>query len=158
LLTLCSPSTPFKADSTKRFTLYAGCHSHAYNVGEYMQCNECSFCRNMIGSTHPCINQHIFKWNGYNIMYCHTSLIFMSKLSSAIGANSVTCRVLECDVLQHKCSDWLNVNPSNTQPILRRCVPRWGWLPSPRSQLLDKIGTKFQRLPLCFRGQGIQRY
>jgi len=36
-------------------------------------------------------------------------------------------------------------------------VPR-GWLPFPRSQLLDKIGTKFQRLPACFRGQGIQRY
>jgi len=33
----------------------------------------------------------------------------MSKLSNAIGANSVTSRVLECDVLQNKCSDWLNV-------------------------------------------------
>jgi len=41
------------------------------------------------------------------IIFCHTSLIFMSKLSNAIGANSVTCRVLECDVLQNKCSNWL---------------------------------------------------
>jgi len=30
-------------------------------------------------------------------------------------------------------------------------APR-GWLPPPRSQFLDKIGTKFQRLPPCFRG------
>jgi len=39
---------------------------------------------------------------------CYTSLIFMIKLN-VIGANSVTCRVLEYDVLQNKCSDWLNV-------------------------------------------------
>jgi len=48
-------------------------------------------------------------------------------------------------------------NPPNTQPILRRCVLR-GVTTPPRSQLLDQIGTKFQPLPLCFRGQGIQRY
>jgi len=48
--------------------------------------------------------------SGYTVIcICHTSLIFMSKLSNAIGANSVTCRVLDCDVLQNKCSDWLNV-------------------------------------------------
>jgi len=28
-----------------------------------------------------------------------------------------------------------------------------GWLPPPRSQLLDKIGTKFQRLPHVFGGK-----
>jgi len=26
-------------------------------------------------------------------------------------------------------------------------VPRGGWLPPPRSQFLDEIGTKFRRLP-----------
>ena len=32
-----------------------------------------------------------------------------------------------------------------------------GWLPPPfRSQLLDQIETKFQRLPHCFRGQATQ--
>jgi len=52
----------------------------------------------------------------------------------------------------------ININPPNTQPILRHCVPRGVVTTPPRSQLLDKIGTKFQRLPPCFRGHGIQRY
>jgi len=33
-----------------------------------------------------------------------------------------------------------------------KCLGRGGYHPS-RSQLLDKIGTKFQRLPPCFRGK-----
>jgi len=44
----------------------------------------------------------------------------MSKLSNAIGANSVTCRVLECDVLQNKCSDWLNVMLTGLHCYVRR--------------------------------------
>jgi len=46
---------------------------------------------------------------GLAIKFCHTLLISMSKLNNAIGANSVTCRVLECDVLQNKCFYWPNV-------------------------------------------------
>jgi len=46
---------------------------------------------------------------------------------------------------------WISIEKSE--------VPRGtGYHPHPRSQLLDKIGTKFQQLPLCFQGQGIQRY
>jgi len=36
-------------------------------------------------------------------------------------------------------------------------VPRRDFT-TPRSQLLDKIRTKFKRLPTCFRGQGIQQF
>jgi len=44
--------------------------------------------------------RELIEWVAYGRIHCHTSLIFMSKLSYAIGANSVTCRVLECDVFR----------------------------------------------------------
>jgi len=45
------------------------------------------------------------------------------------------------------------------EPVLKKevkCLE--GGYPPSRSQLLDKIGTKFQQLPKAFGGQGIQRY
>jgi len=39
------------------------------------------------------------------------------------------------------------------ESVYKSEVPREGWLPPPRSQLLDKIGTKFQRLPPYFWGK-----